>query len=66
MSRPAEWDDDYDADEYDRDECICGMTPVNCTTIDPPERKTNKWCPIHGSKDADIDRERMLDKQWDD
>lgn len=44
------------------DACTCSMTPVNCTTIDPPERKRNRFCPVHGNYDEDADRDRMNEK----
>ena len=43
--------------------CTCGLTAVNPTTIDPPERKTNPWCPVHGSRDPDVERERQIDRE---
>ena len=58
----ADCADDCDLKYADADsDCTCGMTAVNCTTINPPERKTNPWCPVHGHRDADIERERQLD-----
>lgn len=30
-------------------DCICRMSSVNSASIDPPERITNRNCPVHGS-----------------
>lgn len=41
--------------------CTCGMESVNSASIDPPEPIINPWCPVHGGRDPDAERDRQID-----
>ena len=41
--------------------CTCRMESVNSASIDPPEPIVNPWCPLHGGRDPDAEREARRD-----
>lgn len=43
--------------------CTCRIPFATAQDIDPPEPKRNKWCPLHGWGDPDLERDRMIDDQ---
>lgn len=46
--------------------CSCRMETVNSASIDPPELILDPWCPEHGGRDPDAERERQRDDaDWD-
>lgn len=42
--------------------CTCYVPHARSTDIDPPEPRRDQWCPVHG-RDADAERQRMLDRR---
>jgi hypothetical protein len=46
--------------------CTCRMSPVNSTTIDPPEPIIDGWCPLHGRRDPDQERDARIEREWQD
>jgi hypothetical protein len=41
-------------------DCICTMSRVHATDIEPPHVVVNEWCPVHG-RDPDYEMERRRD-----
>jgi hypothetical protein len=44
--------------------CTCRMSPVNTTTIDPPEPIIDGWCPLHGRRDPDQERDQREEDRF--
>lgn len=38
--------------------CSCRMETVNSASIDPPEPIVDPWCPLHGWRDPDHERDQ--------
>jgi len=47
-------------------ECTCSAPIAGPTDIDPPEMKTDPWCPTHGWRDADRERDARVDRELTD
>jgi hypothetical protein len=51
-------------------DCTCTMESVNSASIDPPEPVTDPFCPLHGYRDADRERDAQRDdpddRPWED
>jgi hypothetical protein len=45
--------------------CTCRMSPVNSASIDPPEPIIDGWCPLHGGRDPDAERDEQLEREAD-
>ena len=43
--------------------CICTMQSVNSASIDPPEPVIDEWCPVHGHRDPDDERDARIDDE---
>lgn len=41
--------------------CTCRMESVHSASIDPPEPIVDDWCPLHGGRDPDAERDRRRD-----
>jgi hypothetical protein len=41
--------------------CTCRMESVSSASIDPPEPIVDGWCPVHGGRDPDAERDRQRD-----
>lgn len=41
--------------------CTCRMETVHSASIDPPEPILNEWCPLHGWRDPDNERDALRD-----
>ncbi len=42
--------------------CNCRMESVSSASLDPPEPIINPWCPHHGGRDPDYERDRRLEE----
>jgi hypothetical protein len=43
--------------------CSCRMSSVNSASIDPPHEIVDPWCPIHGGRDPDRERDERMDRE---
>jgi hypothetical protein len=41
--------------------CTCRMQSVNSASVDPPEPIVDGWCPLHGGRDPDAERDAQLE-----
>lgn len=42
--------------------CSCRMQIAHSASIDPPEPITDPWCPVHGWRDPDRERDEARDR----
>lgn len=47
------------------DGCTCRMSSVNSASIDPPHEIVDPWCPLHGGRDPDRERDERMDREAD-
>ena len=47
------------------EDCTCRVPLARPTDIDPPERKRDPWCPTHGWRDADRERDEHIEREYD-
>lgn len=52
-------------DEAIDDGCTCTMGYAHSASIDPPEAIIDPWCPLHGGRDPDREREQARDEAAD-
>ena len=51
--------------EGDLSDCTCRMSIVGPMDLEPPELKRDPWCPLHGHRDADVERDRWIDNEME-
>jgi hypothetical protein len=44
-------------------DCTCRMSSVNSASIDPPHEIVDPWCPLHGGRDPDRERDERIDRE---
>lgn len=65
----TDWTEPRRNENDHEDDCICSLSAVNSTTIDPPEMVVNRRCPVHGNAaardpDAAYEAKRDDKERW--
>jgi len=64
--KPGAYVEPPDPDDDDDPRCTCRLESVHSAMIDPPEMILDPWCPVHGRRDPDEERQRAIDDAaWD-
>lgn len=65
--RPEEDEDTEPCTEAARDQgCTCRMSHTHSASVDPPHEIVDPWCPLHGGRDPDRERDERMDREAED